>query len=330
MQVADSVIAQDQCQAPPPHSAVRLETEAATADWRERVFSWTTYREVQRRAARRFPFSLSCAEEAEAYVHDHLITGALAGQYDGYAGAAAPETFLYRLISNLLEDFSRHRFGYARPPAAVRAKGSLHLGAWRLLHLERLERPAATAQLASQYQCGIPEADAVVRNVLGVCRDCGTSALSGLECGTELQAEMEALGVPDSSAIALDETHYAALLASVREVLSPPDNDRTVAAADPSDQLSGVGTWRGALVRFRDALRIDDEAVLILRMYFLEERSTAFIGHALGLTPKQVRHRRGRGLARIEEALESSGLDASDIREMLQAMADLPVEAGEY
>lgn len=312
-------------------AAVTTAAASTAVDWRALVFAWSTYQEVQRRAQQRFPFSTSCAEEAEAFVHDQLITRAVHGRFDGYGAASTPETFLYRLISNLLEDFSRHRFGYARPPAAVRRLGALHIDAWRLLHLERMERPAASESLAARYGCSVPEADRAAREVLALCRQCGTSALNTLECGTPLDALEDAVGVPDASDTALDADLYTALLACLHAVLRPPPDGTEPTGArrggDGGADRQGAPVWGGALARFRDALRIDDETSLILRMRFVDGRATSLIAAALGLSAKQVRHRQARGLTAIDRALKASGLGYDEMRDLLRAMADVPVEA---
>ncbi len=106
-------------------------------DWQEFIFNpkedWIG--RLEKRSRRRFPDE-NTADEALNYALKKLGENNWE-RLNSFQGRSKPGTFLYTILNNQLEDFSRKKFGYPRPPAWVERLGHHWKTIWKRLCLER-------------------------------------------------------------------------------------------------------------------------------------------------------------------------------------------------
>ncbi|MCP5160775.1 MAG: sigma-70 family RNA polymerase sigma factor [Hahellaceae bacterium] len=103
--------------------------------WSSIVFSADFFDRLDHLAQKRFGDSV-LAEEGTTFVISELT----ANNWERcrkYTEQAKPETFLYSVSSNLLEEFARKRFGRVRPPEWLKREGELWVSLWKQICLER-------------------------------------------------------------------------------------------------------------------------------------------------------------------------------------------------
>ena len=106
-------------------------TSAKHTDWPGIVFSEQTQGRIRSLCERRFGQTAD-AEIASDYVLEHLCESdwKLCRKF---TGKSRPETYLYTLCSNLVEEYARKRFGRIRPPAWLQQLGDAWLTLWKFI-----------------------------------------------------------------------------------------------------------------------------------------------------------------------------------------------------
>ncbi len=105
---------------------------------------------VDRLARRRFS-SETLSEEAALYVMSRLETNDWE-LLRSYRGSARLKSYFSAVVYNLLEDFSRKKFGRVRPPGWLKRLGGAWLLLYQLLCLERYNYGEATSLAVDRYQ----------------------------------------------------------------------------------------------------------------------------------------------------------------------------------
>lgn len=271
-------------------------------DWSRLVLDPAWLERLEQRASRRFP-DPATAEEAVTWVLERLSADDWA-RCRRYSGRAQPTTWLYSLSANLLEEFSRARFGRVRPPQWLVDQGTLWLELWQQLCLDRRPVPHVIDTLSRE---GEREPDLlmnIVRTIKARLPWCGASHLP---IPLEHQgAEGESFSLLDTLAghaapeQALAGESLEAILATVAALL---DEDPAAAAQLPAD---------GPRLRtLRERLRLDDEELLLLRMRFRDGLSFSAIARALGVPI----HRPGRQMKLILERMHAAMTEAGIVIE---------------
>ena len=281
------------------------------AYWAEKVLDpgFTEY--VEKMARRRFGQD-ALAEEATNYVLDGLSEEDWK-RCRQYRGQSQPKTFLISLASNLIEEFSRKRFGRPRPPVWLRAQGEIWVRLWKMVCLERQPVPSVIDRLT---QAGQRTAE-TVRHSISVIKarlpSCGQEGAG--ECATgDIQAWSDASGLVSRDQPSGTELEKQAVLL-FRRLISSLEADATELAPladevcpdhfDPAlaEKLRGL----------HEQLQLNSEEVVLLRMVFIDGLNKSKAARALG----KPDHHGGRiindVLNRCHEAFRACDLDMESL-----------------
>lgn len=301
------------------NEGVALLENVAAVDWRGLVFRTEWLAKLDRLAARRFGEG-GLADEAAFYVLEQLSADDWS-LLNAFKGQAKPETFLNTVTGNLLEEFSRRRFGRARPPEWLRRAGDVWVALWRLICLERRD----IESVVQGYSVGDLRDPQEIRRVIKTIRTrlpwCGVSNreiavnTDGMDEEDDIAPEE---GIPDlrSPDRVLSARNYRELLWMVGSLLSdePSQEDLPV---DLCDDGIGVAGYAERLSRFRHGLRLSDEERILLRMVYQDGYKRTAVAEALGMAPHGPGRIIDHALVNIRAALSDAGMDIDDLRAML-------------
>lgn len=228
-----------------------------------------------------------------------------------YTGLSNPGTFLIAVFNNLLEDFSRARFGRIRPPLWLVRLGDFWTHIFQLLCKERLA-PETIVDWMSAHGKNKPDA---VRNAIRLIRskipNCGmfTEELSVPEISESENAIEDISDTPESLLIQED-------LATLLEVLSKLlGGSAKISLKGPNRKTLEFTT---AVFRRRHVIQhtvqISDEDRLILRLIYQKGWKVPSTAQALGLPEHQVRSRLKRTEKSLRAVLQEEGFTADVIR----------------
>ena len=249
---------------------------------------------VNRLAERRFGPGLG--EEAALWVLDNLALDDWRRLRE-YRGRAGFPGFLAVVVSRLLEDFARRKFGRVRPPGWIRSLGGMWRLLFELLCLRRLSvQEAVTSLRVQRPEISEKEGEQAAWAILERVVNCG--AHQGLESSLtdENGGELAGEGGPEQELAARDREIFLTLLFGEEKLV---------------EQGSAL------LDRLRDRIRLSDEERLLLILCFREELSVTRAGAMLGMNPNQAHGRLRRLLARLRKDFDRAGVSA-DLRAMLQ------------
>lgn len=257
---------------------------------------------VNRLAGRRFSDG-TLAEEAALYVMDMLEKDDWI-MLRNYRGSGRLKTYFSSVVYNLLEDFSRKRFGRVRPPQWLRKLGGIWLTLYQLLCLERFSYLEATSQAADRYRHLFPgQIENIADRILGEIPGCGSPQY--------LQESFEG------------ETHGWSAGNSAENVIQ--EKERELVFESLRDQFFGAGSGRktrGAISRLAGCpIELKSEERLLLKLCHGEGLSVSEAGKKLGLNRFQAHGKLRRLYARIRKAFESEGHDQA-LRLILEADSD--------
>lgn len=219
-----------------------------------------------------------------------------------YRGVARLETYLVTVAARLLEDFARRRFGRARVPDWVRARGALWELLYRLLCLERQPLTAALAVAAETAPGGRdPEhCEEAARGIRARYPHCGEPGpgevpvedIEDLAAATAGDPWPGACGTPEYRAL---ETEREALLQTLSaRLLGTQADDGLGPAVAPADL---------------PPITLSPEERLLLRLVYVDGLKVAEAGTLLGLGVHQTHGRLRRLLARLRRWLAAAGID---------------------
>jgi DNA-directed RNA polymerase specialized sigma24 family protein len=243
---------------------------------------------INRLAERRYRDQL-LAEEAALYVIDML-------EKDdwkilrNFRGGARLQTYFSTVVYNLLEDFSRKRFGRVRPPPWLKKLGGVWLMLYQLLCLQRLSYLEATGQAADRYQ-HLPsdQIENIADRILGQIPSCGSPQY--------LQESLE------------NHEQHSAPHGSAEKAAE--EKEREVLFACLHDQFFGAppGRSTGRLVSSLADCRIElsGEERLLLKLRHMEGLSVSEAGKKLGLNRFQAHGKLRRLYQRIRQAFDGAG-----------------------
>ena len=140
-------------------------------NWSSLVLEPTWMKHLDLLALKRFG-QQGLAEEASAYVLEKISDDDWA-ICQRYSGKAKPQTYLHTLTNNLLEEFSRKRFGRPRPPQWLQREGTIWIRLWKMLCLERQSHPSIVDQLISTGQRSAEFIHETIRTIKSRIPHCG-------------------------------------------------------------------------------------------------------------------------------------------------------------
>ncbi|WP_372776932.1 hypothetical protein [Litorivivens sp.] len=267
-----------------------------SVNWSEIVLNKQWLEQLERQASRRFVEPVT-AEEASTFVLTKLAEDDWA-RCKTFRGQARPATFLYSLSARLFEEFSRQRYGRARPPQWLQQQGELWVRLWKAVCLERHSTEYVINRQQSHDATIISN---IIRAIKARLPWCGATNLPVPE---EYLGESESLA-SDSLEDALSASHLEDTLALLAALLG--------------DQEAFAEVETSQIEQARSALTLDDESLLMLKMHFQDGLNFASIARALNVPKHQPGRQIKQGLIKINQALESAGLH---LRSAAQALED--------
>ena len=280
----------------------------SSIDWSQQVFDPHWQRQLEKHALRRFVEPVT-AEEACSFVLDKLSEDNWA-RCNTFKGQAKPGTFLYSLSARLFEEFSRQRYGRARPPVWLQQQGDFWVRLWKNICLERNSHESVIDKLCrnGRFDAGI--VTNIIRTIKVRLPWCGVSHLpiptEYLSDEGEEWSLLDAGSSGDSLEDALARHHLSETLATLAALL---DDTRAFDDTEPE-----------AIQQARQGLSLDDESLLMLRLHFQEGLSFSAIARALGVPNHQPGRQIKRSLGEIHRALEQAGMH---VRSAADALEDL-------
>lgn len=269
---------------PPTSNAPPWASLAASRSWRGR----TRFRDE------------ALAGEAVNFVLDGLSADGWR-RVRAHRGPARLETYLTTVAAHLLEDFARRRFGRARVPDWVMARGPLWEHVYRLLCLERQPLAAALDVVVATAPGGrdptlAQEAARAIRARYPRCGGSGPGEvpLEDLDLATDPTRDPR---TPED--LALDAERAALLIAlglqllgieAAGEALDPTDRE-------PPPRLSPID--------------LSPEDRLLLHLIYSDGLKVTAAGGLLGLGVNQAHGKHRRLMQRLRAWLEGAGLAAT-------------------
>ena len=273
--------------------------------WQDIVFNPDWMHRLERMTSRRFP-DTATAEEASTFILEQLSDDNWR-RCQSFNGSSRPETWLFSVAANLLEEFARKRFGRARPPAWLQQQGELWVTIWHFLCLER--QPGES--IVDRFGAGGSREPALLRQIISTIRGrlpwCGVSQMP---IPSEYLAE-------DGSAVNILD-HYQHSPAPLDAMASELREDLLASL----HTLAGLGDSNirlpddlPALAALRQALQLEDDERLLLKLHFQEGLSGQAIARLLGVPDHQPGRQIRRLIQRLRQAFDQAGLltDASEI-----------------
>lgn len=252
---------------------------------------------IDRLAAKKFP-DTSLAEEASMYVLEKLEQDNWQ-RVRKFEDKAKFSTFLAVLAKRLLEDFSRKKFGRARPPAWVKRLGGLWMEVFRRLCMERLSLPDTVATLRSEAPTrSSSEIEEVAHTILLKISTCGDQR------GRETLVENENFDHPDHF-----ESHSKA---SIEDVLQERDERLLLDAISREfleENKDGTSLHVGVKRLQQIGIILNPEERLLLRLRFSEGMTFAATGRLLGMSEQQTRRKIKDLLVMLRDKFTLAGVD---------------------
>lgn len=279
-------------------------------DWKAIVFSPDWMEQLDRIAIRRFS-DTALSEEASSYVIEK-ITDNDWKRLQSFSGGSKPETFLYSVTSNLLEEFSRERFGRRRPPEWLKREGGVWLKTWKMLCLERQPSAHIIDLLCSREKRSPEFVGGLIKVIKARIPSCGEKpkTISLDQSGQNDDRDYHETLSPEQPSIeqSLDKAELEdrlLLLSELLETLGSPSNTEMGIL----DQID--------LTELRKNLALEEEEILVVRMAYKEGFKLKLIATALNMPSYQPGRILKGVFKKMEAALQASNVDPQTIRELL-------------
>ncbi|MEM1155551.1 MAG: hypothetical protein AAGI44_15560 [Pseudomonadota bacterium] len=282
-------------------------------DWGELFLQPEWLDRVDRLAERRFG-SGGLSEEGAAYVLQ-VVSDNDWERCRQFKGKSSPETFLYTVVNNALEEFSRKRFGRVRPPEWLKLEGPTWIELWKMVCMER---QAEAAVIDRQLMAGRDEATVkrILRTIKARMPWCGSSVqeipvqyFRG-EDGDE-QSALDTLASDGSAESEANDSRIELMILSIAYLLETPEDASQRERLEQS--ISSMSeTLVPVLRRVRTKVALSDDERLILSMNFRDGIKKNKIAAVLGLQDHQPGRIGKRVFERIKAALNAEGLEPPD------------------
>ena len=272
---------------------------------------------IDKLASRRFGAG-GLAEEATT----HVIESLSANDWEkclAFQGKSKPTTFLYTLVSNAIEEFSRKRFGRPRPPVWLQDLGDLWVKLWRALCLERQLLPALVDRFSSK---GFREPDEVTQAAKVIkarIPNCGNSSMDNLAVedidAVSDQHQSQQQEDDDSTAMEFDNPLVGELIAMVRAVVDDEVccNRFEQQNVDKINKISNKNLEN--LEKLRNSIQLNDDERVMLKMIYVQGLSKTATSKALGMPAHQAGRLVNELLQRIGDAISHCGIELDELLE---------------
>ncbi|WP_317932701.1 hypothetical protein [Halioxenophilus sp. WMMB6] len=284
-------------------------------DWPALVFNPQWMKQLDVLAAKRFHHT-GDAEAATTFVIEKLSEENWQ-RLATFSGSSRPETYLYTIVNNLLEEYSRKLYGRPRPPQWLKREGDLWVRIWKMLCLERQPVMAVIDSVCSRHRREPEFAQAIIKTIRGKVPDCGLKSqsltINHTDSGAEEHFDDYILSDTRTLEQSLDVAEFEQrmqLFAEVLENLNSPSN--TAMNAPTADSRSST------LLQVVGQLDLSEEELLIIRMVYQEGLKLNVVAKALNMPSYQPGRLLKRVFAQFIDALGSAGVPVADLQRQLQ------------
>ncbi len=274
-----------------------------SAYWKKKVIRhWSLLDKLSRK---RFP-DTNTADEALLYVMNKLETDDWQC-VRAYRHEADFRTYLSFVAQNLLESFSRHKFGDARPPKWIKRQGSLWIEIYHLLCIERMSATDAVQSLTysapgERFSQAVEETVAII---LSRVRNCGKYRGEPVPTDTE---NIDAY-TPDHPLLHHFSPEDIAALRERISILEAIAHHLIESKGNSESDFSDNDRIGNLIRRFRSELNIKAEDRLFLKLIYQDGLTVSEAGRLLEWNSNQTHGRLRRLLERIRRAFEKTGLE---------------------
>jgi len=277
-------------------------------DWPVIIFQPRWMQRLDQLALRRFS-QPGLAEEASGYVIEQLSLDDWAACKQ-YSGRAKPETYLLTLCHNLLEEFSRKRFGRPRPPEWLKREGDLWVRVWKMVCMERQLLPSVTDQLSLAGQRSTDTIVQIARVIKARLPWCGSSAReipTDCLCHSDDEDSTEFEQTDASTEQKLNHQQLEESLTLINQWLLLPDSPSNK-ATDINNHIKDRPTlaspeqWQ----QLRYSLALTSEERLLLKLVYQEGLKLNAVARALNMPSYQP----GRLLKALHTRIRQALVDA--------------------
>lgn len=277
-------------------------------DWPDLVLSEASMKAFNTLAVKRFREG-PLAEESVTFVIEALASNDWQ-KCKAFEGKCKATTFLYALASNLIEEFSRQRFGRPRPPTWLKQQGEIWVSVWRLLCIERQLLPSILDRLSSKHLRERSFLEDIARVIQTRLPNCGLSTMDH-ETTENIEETREAQEQPHTEEGYF--SHQQSTIDDTLMILKELTDGKPIMANDSSSTGAKIKATADKLKPLRDTLCLNDEERVLLRMVYAEGLSKSAAAAALGLPRHQANRTINTALERLKVAITGSGADLSDL-----------------
>lgn len=290
-----------------------------THNWAELVLDQAWMSRVDQLAFKRFN-DATLAEEAATYVIEQLSADdwSRCQQYDG---KAKPQTYLHTLTVNLIEEYSRKRFGRPRPPEWLKREGQLWEQLWKKICLERQPVQAVIDHFMAAGKRELEYIQSCIRQIRGRIPNCGIKQrqVSDRVSSDDDQGEVYLLDhylQQQSPEEQQKQQIYGEFSVLVSQLLlnEPPNPDKDLNAYKQTSENSDL---QALVARLQQSLQLTDEEILIVKMAYQDGLKKNVIAKALGLPSHQPGRILKRVMERVSSVFADENLDTETARDYL-------------
>jgi RNA polymerase sigma factor (sigma-70 family) len=282
-------------------------------DWQAFIFNpdenWIG--RMEKRARKRFSDE-NTADEALNYALKKLGENNWQ-RLNSFQGRSKPGTFLYTILNNQLEDFSRKKFGYPRPPVWIERLGDHWKTIWKRLCLEREEEES----LLVIYNETREQTHKIIKTIKSKITGCGqTSSITSVG-GTmadenndfDLDKQIVKHSQSDCNSfedmeIQIENKQSNYLLAALCHALNfEAENIDIKAISNQIEQQS---------CQFKDLFQLDPEQLLLLKLKYQQGYKISAMAKILKLKEHKARRSLHAAENKMVQFLKRSGFDIGD------------------
>ncbi|MFV1984990.1 MAG: hypothetical protein ACC657_15690 [Thiohalomonadales bacterium] len=288
----------------------------AEIDWQSLVFQSGWLKKFDKLATKRFGEG-GLAEEASTYVIDKISSN----QWQCFAtfkGQCKPESYLYTVTSNYLEEFSRKRFGRPRPPDWLKRQGALWVQIWKMVCLERQLIQSVIEQLCSK---SLRETN-VIKNAIITIKArlpwCGGDSHREV---TKNMSDMddydptELITSRETPELVVTEAAYTESLLLISSLMNDKPVEQMFGERTSELASSYVKSNRLKIDQIQQKLNLTDEEKILLRMIFQDGMKKSVIAKSLGMQEHLPGRILKQLLTRIDSVFSELNIDLTEVYE---------------
>lgn len=293
-----------------------------TVDWHSIILNQAWLARLDNQALKRFG-QAGLAEEASDYVLQQLADDNW-NKCNTYTGKSKPETFLYILSNNLIEEFARKRFGRPRPPQWLKREGDLWVSVWKMVCLERQLVESVIDRLVHQGNRQQTLIAAIIKTIKAKLPWCGSSNREipqSMICrygNDEEETTAEDTIETDTLEQQLDQNQLDENLLTISQLfsfLTCPSNTNNY---NQQENLQALAINQAQLNLLQQAIQLTNEEQLLLNMVYQQGLKLKVVAQALNMPNYQPGRLLKGLLQRIEQALVTINLPMATLKELLR------------